>query len=521
MKRLFLILLAGLVFLSGCSQTGAVQNKPVKPGRDGRITDEPLELTVHMHWQNIYSFQDDFAVFQEAFQRTNVRLKGTAATTNLSSIDSYDLMMASGKLPDIISYIDYNRMMSDGKNGFFIPLNELIEQYAPNIKKFFDENPDVRKSMTASDGNIYALPSTNDSASKAGLGYMIRKDWLDKLNLRLPDTMEELYIVLKAFRDEDPNGNGFKDEIPFFTRTKGSLPFVMSFGAKSGLYIDNGKVKFGPSEKEYYEGMRLMSLYYEEGLLDKEIFSRGANAREVLFGENRGGMTYDWFSSTSVFNDKLTVPVPGFELVPLAPPKAADGIRRCEFSREPLMTGMGWGISSACLYPVEAIKYMDFWLSAEGKQLFSFGIDGIDYTMQDGKAVFTDKVLKNELTPVAYLNSRGAILPTVGSQISAEYEKQAMHESGREGFLMYETHNNYNYYERMPLCPVADEAKEQYKKISETVHSILADRIQRWVIGVEKLDWEAWEAYLAELRKAGFEEMIAIQQNAYDAYCLR
>lgn len=520
-KRTIVSLLCAIVLLAGCGESGGGLTQKTQAGENGKITAEPLELTAHMHWQNVNSFKDDFAIFQEAFKLTNVRLKGTAASTNSNSAEAYNLMIASGDIPDIIGYIDYNRMMSDAQEGLYLPLNELIEQYAPNIKAFFDANPDVRKSMTAADGQIYGLPSTYDKGSTAGMGYMIRQDWLDKLNLSMPQTVDEFYTVLKAFRENDPNGNGQKDEVPFLTRTKGSLPMVSFWNAKPGYYVDNGTVKYGPVEPEYKEAMMNVAKYYAEGLIDQEIFSRGANAREVLFGEDKGGMTYDWFSSTSAFNDQLPASIPGFKLVGMEPPASADGVRRCDFKREPLNNKMGWGISNANQYPVETIKYMDFWFSEAGKRLYNFGIEGEDYNLVDGKPIFTDKVLKNEQTPALYLNSLGSLIPVMGAQTDAEYEKQAMQPEGLDALMLYENNDNYNYYEKFPLVPIPDESKEQFARISNDMNTKMNEIIQKWVIGVEPLDDASWERYLADMKNIGVEDAVRIQQQAYDEYQAR
>ena len=73
-----------------------------------------------------------------------------------------------------------------------IPLEKLIEDHAPNIKKFFDENPEYKKDAVAADGHIYMIPNYNDYENiRTSQGYYIRKDWLRKLGLKEPKTVEE------------------------------------------------------------------------------------------------------------------------------------------------------------------------------------------------------------------------------------------------------------------------------------------------------------------------------------------
>ena len=127
------------------------------------------------------------------------------------------MLLASGNITDIVGSSrlkDYANQF--GPSGAFLPLNELIDKHAPHIKSFFDERPKIRQSITADDKNIYYIPNLPDG--KLGRAYWLRTDWLDALNLEIPTTVEEYETVLRAFRNQDPNGNDIKDEIPFFAR---------------------------------------------------------------------------------------------------------------------------------------------------------------------------------------------------------------------------------------------------------------------------------------------------------------
>ena len=94
-----------------------------------------------------------------------------------------------------------------------------MEKYAPNIKAYFDENPDQRKALEWIDGKIYYIPCIGDG--DVSMGWFIREDWLDNLGLEMPKNVDEYYNVLKAFKTQDPNGNGIDDEIPYFNRNAG------------------------------------------------------------------------------------------------------------------------------------------------------------------------------------------------------------------------------------------------------------------------------------------------------------
>ena len=84
--------------------------------------------------------------------------------------------------------------------GMLIPLEDMIDEYMPNLKKILDENPQYRKQITAPDGHIYSLPTINELNPTTHDKWFINKTWLDNLGLEVPTTKEELEQVLLAFK---------------------------------------------------------------------------------------------------------------------------------------------------------------------------------------------------------------------------------------------------------------------------------------------------------------------------------
>ncbi len=93
-------------------------------------------------------------------------------------------------------------MASYGEQGILIPLENLISEYAPNLSKILKERPEIKTAITANDGHIYSLPVISQNMSI--VQNCINKSWLDKLGLAEPETADELYTVLKAFRNAIP-----------------------------------------------------------------------------------------------------------------------------------------------------------------------------------------------------------------------------------------------------------------------------------------------------------------------------
>jgi len=477
-----------------------------------KVSENPLELKVHLHYGDNVVFNNEWKTFKYAAELTNVSLKGTASATATNSKEVFNLMLGSGNLPDII-HGDKIPLNQAGIDGALIPLDELIEEHAPNLKKFFEENEWARKGSLNSDGKLYYIPFVMDGEASAG--FFIRQDWLDKLEIPVPTTVEEYYEALVAIRDGDPNGNNLKDEVPYFSRNpvSGVLELAQLFGASTTWYEKDGKVHFGKYEPEYKTAMVNLAKWYAEDLIDQEIFTRGGNTREVLLGENLGGSTHDWFGSTASYNDRFKDTVEGLAFLPIAPPADVNGVVKEQFSRS-LLAPEGWGISYSNKYPVETIKYFDFWFTEEGRRLNNFGLEGVHYDMIDGKPIFKDEVLHGDLPVNTFLYQEGAQIQ-MGFQQDFTYEEQWMNPVAKLGVQMY---SDNNYF--VPQFPPVSFTESEQKIITDkwtAITTFIAETEQKWIMGVEPVE-PNFDAYIQSLKKMGMDDIVKIYSDAYERY---
>ncbi len=205
--------------------------------------------------------------------------------------DKKSVVLANNDLPDAflgaLNSTDVNR-----NKELFIPLEDLIAENMPNLSKIFEENPEFKAFATAADGHIWGLPQKKANRPKIRYQMFINQVWLDNLGLEMPDTWEEFQNVLKAFKEQDANGNGDpNDEIPFGAGHGSAinafiLPFQHSgdaghdaFGTGSDtkfyfMTLEDGQPAFLPTLEGYKEGIRWMSECYQEGLIDQELFTQ-------------------------------------------------------------------------------------------------------------------------------------------------------------------------------------------------------------------------------------------------------
>ena len=511
-KKVILLITAALIsanIFAGCGKKEVV--KSVGQKLDGYLASKTaIDLSVHLGTVESGVFNDEWPIFKKAAKMTNVQLKGSMPKTITNLGQAFSLMIASGDIPDIVqtSNTDFFKY---GEDGAFESLDELIEKNAPNLKKFLNDNPDVKAMATGPDGKIWFIPFIQDG--KAQSGWFIRQDWLDKLGLKMPTNINELTETFKAFRDKDPNGNGKKDEIPYFHRSPkaGIEDLLILWKAYPSFYAVDGKVVFGPKEKEYKTAIENISTWYKEGLIDKEIYTRGAKARDILLSDNLGGATHDLFGSTASYNDKLGNKINGFLFAPITPPAGVDGKIREATKRAKAKT-FGWGMSSSNKHKAETMKYFDFWFTQEGRRMANFGIEGDTYNMKDGKPIFTEKVLKGEKPAVEVIRQTGA-QSNFGFQQDYFYEQQWTNQIANKSIKEY-VDKNY-FIEQYPTLKFTQVEQKEVDKVMVKINTYVTEVTQQWILGAKPINFEDFNS---QLEKLEIKKIIDFNQKAYDRY---
>ncbi len=503
---------------------GTAMSTPVLAEGHLQIVEEPLELTIQMNHARYPVYDESWPVEQQASAWTGISLVDQTVGANMRTdensgkTEALNLMLAGGNLPDIVGSSRLKDFVNQyGPEGAFVPLNDLIAEHAPNMQAYFDSRPEIASAISAADGNMYYIPYLPDG--KYGRAYFIRYDWLDAVGMDVPNDVEELEAVLRAFKTQDPNGNGEADEIPFFARQWPELLRLVTLwdGRSSGsdtyhdFHVADGVVTHGYIGEGYREGIANIARWYEEGLIDAEVFTRGSSAREYLLSEDLGGMTHDWFASTSGYN-RLSDSIDGFSFRAMVPPASISGARIEEHRRTPIKPD-GWAISYTNEYPVETIKYFDFWFTEEGRRLANFGVEGEQYTMVDGAPKFTDEVLNSDSPVNAQLWAVGSQLQSRGYFQDYEYEKQWSNEVALEGIALYDE-GDYLIDQFLGVAFTADE-QAVYDRNWPSVRDYMLERQQQWILGNGDVNAD-WDDYMATLNDMGLQEVLEVMNSAYE-----
>lgn len=550
MKRVLAILLVALI-----TMPGALALELSEPGVLP-LTTEDVTLTIGLSPSPLTTDYENNYLTQLIEETTGVKLDfeflpadGGEAQQKLS------LMTASGeKLPDIllIGLSDIQRY-NYGASGFFIPLNDYIENdsYYWNIAMDTwatpKEKEDVLKYAASPDGNIYGYPSYYvDPADASALYLSINKVWLDNLGLEVPTTTDELYTVLKAFKEQDANGNGDpNDEIPLIGHKDwmGNVAlFLMNsfvYDAFAGdfgyqLTAEDGKLSAPFVTEEYREGIRYLHKLLEEELLSPLSFSQTTNDLQAILTAPE--------DQDSVIGAFVGHPSPLFgtdvprtlDYVGIPSLEGPNGVEWAPFGLQ--IGSYNTFITQDCEYPELAFRVIDACAETTLSLSIRYGEQDVDWNYVDGgptrySGISDEYVAVYEQTPTEERPARWTtenntiwhanyfnMLPPklMGGNLATEYASE--YQEYKLGVLCYDTFPaRYDLHpEEMPMKLVfTQEELDQVSEIEATIRTYVDESLTRFILG--DMDVEAdWDAYLNELETIGLSMYLEVAQIAYD-----
>ena len=478
---------------------------------------------------------NDMAVYKELEKRTNVHLEFTLLPlTNPAQNEKFNLIMASGDLPDLIGFGTADLIVKYGVEGALIPLQDLIKKNAPDIVKALDNPLSTDKlpykmnnwaEITAADGNIYNVPLIS-SSNAIGAVFAMRTDWLDNLKMKVPTTSTELYDVLKAFKEKDPNGNQKQDEIPFVAAAGGKtptiLPVINAFDAHMGFYVDtkDNKIKYGPVEANYKTAMTYLNKLYKEGLIEQDYLTATRDQWLARTTSNTAGLMFAWpASGIGGATSGLQKLDPKFKFEAIAPFKSPSGKQFKDTQTAGRYLAYRSSITKSNKYPVETMKYLNYCFTPEGTTLVSYGVEGTHYTVVNGKPQYTDLIMKNpkgldiETARVA----EGVDWTALPYQIGWESQFAAMEKSAPWTTKAWEVYREPGMVESpFPTLKYTDAEFAKRNNLQAELDTLVTPMIDKFIMGGESVD--KFDAFVASVNKAGLEDLLKIMNDAYGRY---
>ncbi len=464
---------------------------------------------------------NEIAAYQEVEKATGTKVTFQHPPQG-QEMDAFNIMISSGNLPDVIEYTWTNAPGGPDKviaEETIIRLNELIEEHAPNLRKYLDENPEVEKLITTDDGNIYVFPFIRgDEFLLTFNGIIVRQDWLDALDLEMPETIDEWYEVLKAFKTGDPNGNGKADEIPLLLEL-GQLDvnhaFIGAWGITTKFYQVDGEVRYGPMQPEFKEFLTTMNKWYEEGLIDPDYAATDGTLKDAKVMNDQVGAFLGFTGSSIGRYMDLKKDEPKFNLVGAPNVVLNKGDEPLLGQKDPPFIGYGAAITSANKFPEATAKWLDYKYSEEGHMLFNFGVEGVSYEMIDGYPTYTDEVMNHPSLPVTQAMSRYMMASYSGPFIQDRryMEQYSQLPQQKEAIQTWMRAKNDRL---MPIVTPTAEESSRYASIMNDVNTYYDEMINKFIMGVVPIS--QFDEFVETLKGMGIEEAIKIQQAALDRF---
>ena len=478
------------------------------------VTTEPITFTVFGQRDQNQANWDEVLVLNRYAEMSGVTMDWQEVPAQ-----GYDevknLTFMNDQLPDLFirAHLNNNDVIQYGMNSqILIPLNDLIEQYAPNLMALMEKYPAIRQSITSSDGNIYTLPGID--ISDTGLmdfKQWINKEWLAKLNLEMPTTTEELKQVLIAFRDGDPNGNGEADEIPMGIREPSSVytlggSFGLEFQMQDTYNVDeNGKIHNWLCDDEFKAYLMFLNDLYEEKLIWQEYYKNDrpmwrSNLSNALFG-----MFYMPYSDVFLaVEDQFTA---------LPPVKGPEGHQIWSSTKNVASSGL-FAISYTCPNPEIAVKWVDYFYSEEGSLFFRYGIEGETYYVDEtGQARMNEDILK---APEGFMTALGKInlVPGGGFPVLIDNRTDGIVASDltKEVAAVFV---DYLPKTRLAKPTVSIEDAEIVNAITQDLNTYRDTAVTKFIIG--EWEFDKWDEYCQTLETIGIRQVEEIYQKALDA----
>ncbi len=493
--------------------------------------EEPITITMMGFAKNAEPM--DIPFIREYVKATNVNLKYIALGGDVNiAKESLNNMINSGDYGDVImsNIIVESDVSRLAAAGILPDLTQWVDDpdIMPNLNnRVFSESPATRGIITAPDGGVYALPrfvGIPEDYLESPL--WINKKWLDVLELQVPTTLDEFENVLKMFAENDPNGNGLKDEVPWLVFHNDAYASFEAFMGTWGMptksnvldsytCVRDGKVNFVPTMDSYKDAITFFHKLWSQNLIWSEAFTGTTESFNAKYSE----LNYGVVQYKSIAADATD------DYIPMMPPKADEydpvwyyhpgslGIKCfAEVTNKPLQDGRMDIIMS----------WMDGFYSLPNSMQAYYGLVG------DGAIKYVDGKYEYETVPEG-MSLQQMIDAAMPSTLAWGFNNYAFMKSDYENgiiprtaealkqlsaYVIYKDVLNKEIWPR-PFFNEAD--SERLSELRTDIFNTVSYYKAQWITGERDITAD-WDEYITKLYQMGLEEYVAILQRGYDKF---
>lgn len=444
--------------------------------------------------------------------------------------EQYSILVAGGEYPDIIREVA-SKYTDKGESAIeeeiLIDVKDLLPTKMPdywNIIQNHEAKDRILEQMTTEKGHIACIYSLQDESIGPNMGPIIRGDWLEELNLESPETYEEYYEVLTAFKVaydcSDPillpchasPSSGYLARGYDVT----AIPASEFPSALKSFFVKDGKIHHSLLEDGYREYLTMLNKWYSEGLVNVDYYSRPHNWKDavntglILNGE--AGIFYNDLSAIGDLNNQATIP--GFDVVGVKDAVRNKGDITHMTSPFTGCMAANLSVSTQCEDLDSVFAFLNWWYTEEGILLTNYGIQGKtwDYDSQ-GKPQYLESWLSGDDGLTKMQRNALGIFNTCGFLSIArrnDFERTDSELIARDIWK----NDDGAYYIMATLN--ADESY-RYNALYADILTYMQESLTSFIIGELSMETD-WDAFVQGAVEMGLDECIDIWQTAQDRY---
>jgi putative aldouronate transport system substrate-binding protein len=517
-RQLLQTMLAGGLALTGGSALVAC-------GGSGQ-SNGPIDLTVWVYpaVPEVSAPPANWSLYTLVRKKLNINLKVELIPLGTDGITKLSAAAAANNLPDLFQIISDPLFLQWIPLGLVSPVDSLLPMMPQRTKARYN-NATLNKLFTIN-GKLYALPESAGLLGKRA-GYFIRKDWLDKLGLQMPKTLDDLLNVAKAFTSQDPDGDGKNDTYGFgaiidpttYQQGLGNYfaPIYGAFGLPGPWdYSSPGKLTLSVRNPAFLQATQFIKGLVDARVIDPDWTTLTTNDFRARWKQGKYGIFWEDFaaglgqSNARAFFQNF----PHAELVPLAPPVGPDGQSGvAEYPDIRFHMGVSQSAMSAGKGP--AIARLLEWLnSGEGYYLAGFGQQGVNYKLDAHGNITPDDLPDSYLSAAAqpYIQIRNMVLNNSPSEIAARYPSYKAPNGNTINLLQ-----TLQEFSNMPWLDGTREVAIQPASNQADINRYIQEGLVLFVTGQKSLTTGSWNTFIQGLNGLGVSDWEnAATKNLHD-----
>jgi len=478
------------------------------------IVTEPITITFMINNQCM-AVMEDYS--QKDFMPLVTELTNVNIEWNHNTMDNgLALLVAARDYPDVmLSNWNFYSGGAPGaiEDGVILSLNDMIADQAIYLNEYFDEYPHLRPFITTINGDIPGFPMNlpDQGYSWTDVGPSINMTWLNELGLPKPETLDEWETVLAGFKQNHPDGYPMISLEPYT-----DLGFVQmiffAYGVDTRFYPKDGVIRYGPFEPGFRPALERLAKWYAEGWLDNECIVDDYTSHTDKFQNRPTGSAF--------YNVNLNQTT-GCQWEGVQYPTLNKGDKFAKVTTGSGMAQDVYSISTTNKYPVETVKWLDFFYGEEGGILANYGVEGTAWEWKDGQRAFKPLILAN---PDGLNLSEALQTYTV---LNHGWFKIYRHDANnaRRSKESVEMLMGWNVYvDPGPECKSAlivrltsDEMAER-SRINGDLTTFYREMMVSFVTGRTPINDETYENYVTQLKRMGAESLRLLEQLNYDRF---